>query len=526
MKGRLGGIACILLFAAPALAQYEDSGPRGLYFPKKQYQPAPIPDFESSRERLPEPILEDNKELLDLYWTAWRLAFKNFKKPVPGTTLVSNYLDAAFSANIFQWDTIFMMLFARYAHPVFPAIESLDNFYTRQHANGYICREIKGSDGSDFVWEGRENTVNPPLFSWAEMESYKVTGDKTRLARVMPALLKYAEWLETGRKKPGTKHGLYWQTGLGSGMDNSPRRGSGWVDMSAQMVVMYKSLADMADVLGQPEAAARHRAQAAAIAGKINAFMWDEADGLYYDVDDEGHRVKAKTIASFWPMLAGICDQTQARRLLETLKDPKTFWRTIPFPTLAADQKDYKSDGYYWLGGVWAPTNMAVIKGLDAYGEEGPKARSYREFATLASETYLDGMSRVFKKTGTLWENYSPDAYARGGLSKSRFVGWSGCGPIALLIEDVLGLRPDAGHRRLTWVLSRIDRHGIKRLPLGDTTATLVCDRREDVESPARITVDTDKPFELVVVHSGGKQSFALPAGHSVIAAGPSPSSQ
>ena len=251
-----------------------------------------------------------------MYWKTWELAFYHFKKPSIGSPFVSNYIDEAFAPNIFQWDTFFMIMFARYANHIFPSIESLDNFYCRQYENGYICREIVEATGEDFVFEGREHTVNPPLFSWAEMENFKITGDKSRFEKVLPVLEKYAEWLEKYRKKENTKHNLYWQTGLGSGMDNTPRSGSGWVDMSSQMVMMYDDMSKMCSYLNLKDKEELYHEKAKEISLRINQFMWNEEDGLYYDVDDEGNQIKWKTAACFWPMLAGVADQHKAEKLL------------------------------------------------------------------------------------------------------------------------------------------------------------------------------------------------------------------
>ena len=122
-------------------------------------------------------------------------------------------------------------------------------------------------------------------------------------------------------------------------------------------------------------------------------------------------------------MLAGIATEQQAKRLVKNLNNPKMFWTKIPFPTLAADEPEYRSEGEYWLGSVWAPTNVMIIKGLEKCGYKG-----FEEFASLSAENYIDGMSRVFKKTGTIWENYSPDSYARGSLSKPIL--WAGAGAV------------------------------------------------------------------------------------------------
>ena len=67
-----------------------------------------------------------------------------------------------------------------------------------------------------------------------------------------------------------------------------------------------------------------------------------------------------------------------------------------------------------------------------------------RNFATEATDRYLTAMADVFRTTGTVWENYAPELpYRHGQPAKADFVGWTGDGPIALLIENVLGFRSD-----------------------------------------------------------------------------------
>lgn len=516
-KKTFGALHCITLtgkavYGAEVKKAY--GGKRGIYFAKKKYSAAPLPIFADSKDKLPAPILDGNSGLIDMYWKCWEIAFSHYKKPRAGAGFVSDYLDEAFNSQIFQWDTIFMVMFARYGDHIFPAIQSLDNFYAKQHRNGFICREIIETNGEDFHAENSPQAINPPLFSWAEMESFKITGDKSRLNLVLPVLEKYVGWLETGRRKTDTKHGLYWSNGLGSGMDNTPRSGSGWVDMSAQMVMQYNHLADMCDVLKKSEKAEKYRLRAEIIGRKINKWMWNEKDGLYYDIDDKGNHVKWKTAGCFWPMLAGITNKKQEEKLIANLKDSKSFWRPFIFPTLAADQVGYEPKGGYWKGGVWAPTNMAIIKGLEKQG--------YDDFAAQASEKYLDGLLKVFKKTGTVWEFYAPEFFEAGSMDghKTRpdFVGWTGDGPIALLIENIIGLRCDGANNKLVWHIRRTDRHGIKKLRFGNATVSVICKKRSAAESPAEITVETDKPFKLVIVHPNGRKTFALQAGkHNLV---------
>ncbi len=505
----------------------------GKYFSKKKYIPQPIPTYAEFKGQLPNPILNDDPGWIEMYWKCWEIAFRGFKKPVPGSPLVSNWLDEAFSENIFQWDTIFMVMFARYGHAVFPAIESLDNFYCRQRESGYIGREYREKDGQliHFDFEGGlfsetgwKNTINPPLFAWAEVESYRITGDKSRFESVLPVLEKYAEWLNragdpmavdwesNGRISKATDHQLYWNTALGSGMDNTPRpteTGAGWVEMSAQMVIMYNNLAIICDELSKSDKAEFYRGEAKAISERINRWCWNEKDGFYYDVLANGDQFRKKTIGGFWTLLAGVASESQAEVLVSHLKNEKEFWRKIVFPALSADEEEYHDDGGYWRGGVWAPTNVMVIKGLERYG--------YEELAAEATEKYLAGMYAVFKKTQTVFENYAPEYFEPGNPAKADFVGWTGCGPIQLLFENVMGLRPDGVNNTLVWKLRRTDRHGVEQLKLGKNTVSLICEKRERTNSAARISVECDLPFALKVVHPSGEKLYQFTSGKHFI---------
>ena len=74
-------------------------------------------------------------------------------------------------------DTAFILQFARYGQAGYPFITALDNCYARQHENGFICRESDRENREVYVIY----PVNPPLFSWAEWEYYRLSGDKNPL---------------------------------------------------------------------------------------------------------------------------------------------------------------------------------------------------------------------------------------------------------------------------------------------------------------------------------------------------------
>ena len=500
---------------------------KGVYFYKKKYTPEAVPTYSANKHLLPIPIIEDKKEWLEMYYKTWEIAFSNIKSPATNSTMVSNWYDEALDGNIYQWDMIFMTMFGKYIHHIFMGVQSFDNFYANQRISGSISRMITESTGNDYFDESSSNLINPPLFSWGEVQYYQATGDKSRFDKVLTVLEKYFEFVERTRGGSGTKHKLYWSNGQASGMDNTPRDTGrpnghyssdqqGWVDMSSQMVIQCNNIAMICDELGYTEKATQYREKATEIGERINQWMWSEEDGIYYDVDVQGIKTNWKTAACFWPMLAGITSPEQDAKLIAHLKNPNEFWRDMAFAALSATHSEYEANGGYWRGAVWAPTNYAIIKGLETVGQE--------KFAREASEYYIQGLYEVFQQTGTLWENYAADRkdgvlnpgvhdYTEDSFCRKDFVGWTGLGPISLLIENVLGFRMNGANKVLEYHLTRTDKHGIQNLRLADITTSVVTDDRKQDINKAIVTVESDKPYKLIIYFNGTIQEFEVQKG-------------
>jgi hypothetical protein len=119
-------------------------------------------------------------------------------------------------------------------------------------------------------------------------------------------------------------------------------------------------------------------------------------------------------------------------------------------------------------------------------------------------------MEAVFTKTGTVWENYNPDEYVESKRANPDFVGWTGLGPIALLIESILGIQADASTNTVQWHINRIDKHGIKNLRIGETTISLLIQPRKSSVAKAVITVETNKPIKINISKAGKDKSFEV----------------
>lgn len=455
-------------------------------FRTRKYQPTPVPTFAESKDALPQPVVADHPEWEALYWKAWELAFTHLMQPAPESGFVSNFIDPAFNGNTFQWDTCFMVMYAHYAAPKFQAIGSLDNFYAKQHDDGYICREIVRKTGEDFPFGGIENTINPPLYSWVEWENYLLTGDKSRFRDILPPLVKYYVWIKGNRRRD---NGLYWNTGLGSGEDDLVRNATAysWVDMTAQQAANAFYIARIAEQVGDKGVQSYFDGENKALSRLVTKTIWEPGTGFYYDLKKDGSATGIKTILGFWPMLARIASKDQAASLVKHLLDPKEFWRPNLVPALAADEKGYTPEGQYWNGAVWAPTNFMVIKGLEDYG--------YKDLATLVTTIYLANMSEALTNSGTIWENYAPESATGHGVRD--MVGWSGDGPIALLIENVLGIRGLASSHQVFWRPRLPGENGLRNLTVGTAHVSLIASRVKD--GMRELTMTTDQPIKVTI---------------------------
>ena len=76
-----------------------------------------------------------------MYETAIGIAKKKIRGGPHDPAFPKPFLDAAFSTNIFLWDTCFIAAYAKYHQAELPIANALDNFYVRQDTDGFICRE-------------------------------------------------------------------------------------------------------------------------------------------------------------------------------------------------------------------------------------------------------------------------------------------------------------------------------------------------------------------------------------------------
>jgi len=419
------------------------------------------------------------------------------------------------------WDSCFMSQFSKFAPEEFPGIESLDNFYAVQRKDGYIPRCFNLTEGKIPDFAGVRDNINPPLAAWSEYDYVRQTGNVERVKHVLPHLIRLDRWIETNRRR---KDGTYWfSDGAAAGMDNSPRTARrnkfgndvGWIDLASQQALAAESIAKLAAILDDTSTESEFNGKYAERVVFINDRHWCEKEGFYLDLLLQGldaedylaYYSSVKTVASFWPMLAGACDPSKRKRLVEHLRNPNEFNRPHPVPSLSYDSPAYSADGMYWQGGVWAPTNYMVVRGLLRCGEYALARDIAWKHIRMMNEVY-----REFEPH-SIWEAYSPEKNMPSLVYKSerysgralgyrlvrdRFCGWSALGPTAMMIEAIVGIETDYLNRTIHWHSDCMEEHGVRNLQYGPYKIHLIAKAGRNkmdipeivVESPVAVKVD------------------------------------
>jgi alpha,alpha-trehalase len=196
-----------------------------------------------------------------------------------------------------------------------------------------------------------------------------------------------------------------------SGWDHSTRCDERWlehlpVDLNAILHARELDLARMQEHLGNLEAARKWQARAATRAETMNALLWDEAAGFYFDFDFQaGQRNPHPSLAGFYPLWSGLASPEQAERVvhewLPRFERPGGLLTTLEVRA-----------GCQWAApNGWAPLHWLVVAGLERYG--------FHADATRVMRAWCDNNALVFEKTGAMWEKYNVEhvgVEGEGGL--------------------------------------------------------------------------------------------------------------
>lgn len=191
-----------------------------------------------------------------------------------------------------------------------------------------------------------------------------------------------------------------------SGWDMTPRFGRKAlnyvpVDLNALLYKYETDFARAARMAGDKreaakwEVAARHRKQT------MDECMWSNLRGLYYDYNfAKEKRGNVASLASFYPLWAGMVDDKQAKQMVKALRRFENRGGLATTDTAPLNKMVPGMMPTQWAyPNGWAPLHYLVIRGLERYGYHAEAAHIARKWI----KTNLDW----FNRHGVFLEKYN-----------------------------------------------------------------------------------------------------------------------
>ena len=363
--------------------------------------------------KLPRPNFKDDDEEM-LYYKCFSVMKSMIYSPEGRYNTYWSTPDRYPHKDCWLWDTAFHAVGLKYISPEL-AKDAIRAVLTIQHDDGYIPHQ--------FSVDADSAVTQPPVLTWAVYELYKATGETDLAEELFNKLAGYLTWDMKNRddNKNGLLEYVVNEDSITnrcdeSGMDNTPRFDGeskmDCIDFSCFFANDARCLAKLAEAIGRKEDAEYWNGIYKKTKKAINEFLWNDKDKFYYDRRMDGTFCEVKSVSSFLPLFAGICDEKQARYLLEHLNNPKEFGTAFPIATVSADDETYKTMDMF-RGTVWLNFNYMIAQGLEEYG--------FFEKAEYIREITVEQVKKWYLTDGVIYEFYdsrdkvSPRRLARKG---------------------------------------------------------------------------------------------------------------
>ncbi len=368
-------------------------------------------------EKLPRPKFKDEAEE-KLYYKCFSILRSTVYSPQGISPYKSVTPDRYPHRDVWLWDTSFIA----------PGIKYIDFEVAKQNLRQVLL--FQNEEGflhfrcSPKTLNANTPFTQPPVLAWGVLELYKYKEDKAFLEENYEKLCSYIDWDMKNRDLDGNgllewveeefKHCRCGECG----MDNTPRyddaTGMDAIDFCSFIANDMRCVSEIAKILGKDEDSKKWQERYEQMCANVNAVLWDEKDKFYYDRKiSDGKLHKIKSVASFLPLFAGVCDKEKAEALVKHLFNPNEFGTPFPIPTISVDDKTYVTKDMF-RGPVWLNFNYLIAQGLERYG--------YLKEANEIRQKTIDEIKYWFINEGIVYEFYdstqevSPSRLSRKGL--------------------------------------------------------------------------------------------------------------
>ncbi len=171
------------------------------------------------------------------------------------------------------------------------------------------------------------------------------------------------------------------------------------IDLNSLLHKYELDFAKTYDILGDSDTAEIWRGKGALRAQTMNAEMWDDRKGFYFDLDYvAGAHSDIWSLASLYPLWAGVATQEQAERVVANLDN---FMYEGGLSTTTSNENEIaRMIAHQWAyPNGWAPLQWIVTEALSNYG--------YHEKAEQIARRWINTNLQYFKEYGVFREAYN-----------------------------------------------------------------------------------------------------------------------
>lgn len=334
------------------------------------------------------------------------------------------------------WDSSFHAIVFSHLDPE-RGQEEIETLLKAQREDGLIpiCTLWEGiASHGEYVFispytRGKVQTMTqPPVVAIAVETLYNKTGDKEFLERVLPGLMRFADYL-IERRDFDNDHLISGFHAFETGMDMLPAfdkevgitkkipeyeettyslQRVSWHNhfLNWDEERMYKeglfdvkdvafncihaqalyALARLLDEVGDSRSE-HYRKNAELTEEAILSHCWNP-DGLFYSLGKDNSQLEVKTITSLFPLILDSIPEDKLDALVEHLTNPDEFWPEYPVPTVALDEPSFEEGevGALWRGPTWISTNWFIIRGLEKHGYDDLASELKEKTINLVSD--------------------------------------------------------------------------------------------------------------------------------------------
>ncbi|MGG1676952.1 amylo-alpha-1,6-glucosidase [Neobacillus sp. NRS-1170] len=298
------------------------------------------------------------------------------------------YMSKNWMTNIWSWDHCFNAQALAKNSPEL-AWDQFMIFFDHQDESGMLPDFLNNRFA---LW----NFTKPPIHGWTlkQLMKNRAFVTKEKLQEVYEPLVKWTEWWFKYRDNDG--EGLpHYNHGNDSGWDNSTIFHKGTPvkspDVSSFLLIQMEVLAEIAEVLGKKEEAAKWASESIHLLGRMIGMFWKGNQFIAVRSGDHAE-IQSDSLVLYVPIILGKRLPEPFRKSLVARLVSNGFLTDFGLATEKPSSPFFREDGY-WRGPIWAPTTLLIYKGLMDSGETELAREIAEKFCTMANKS---GMAENF----------------------------------------------------------------------------------------------------------------------------------